>query len=191
MKKRRIAIAGFLMLAVLVMGIGFAAVVDNLMIGGSARANSDATATVFDDKVYFSAATKLAGNGTAAGGTDTIEITGSGAGLKDDTVDFRVYSLALINEYTQFKITIKNDSEQYDAEISLADLQPTGTIDGKIKIEYSTEEDSIDTDTITCPAEGTVDVYVTITLLCSPDSELDATFTSNLKATSVPRAVAP
>lgn len=187
MKNRRIAIASFLLIAVLVMGIGFAAVADNLNIGGSARANSSQTATVFDEKVYFSAADKVAGTGTITPDEDSIEITGT---QKDD-ITFRVYSLALIDQYTKFKITIKNESEQYDAIITLDDGQPTGTIDNKIKIEYSTKSDSVDTDEIVCPAEGTVDVYVTVTLLCSPDEELDATFTANLTATSTPRAVTP
>lgn len=186
MKNRRITLAAFLLVAVLVMGIGFAAVADNLNIGGSARANSSQTATVFDEKVYFDDAVKLAGTGTS-GEADTIEITGT---QKDD-ITFRVYSLSLIDQYTQFKITIKNESEQYDAVITLDDGQPTGTIDGKIKIEYSTKSDSIDSGEITCPSGGTVDVYVTVTLLCSPDAELDATFTCNLTATSAPKAVAP
>lgn len=183
MKNRRIAIASFLLIAVLVMGIGFAAVADNLNIGGSARANSSQTATVFDEKVYFSAATKVAGNGSS-GETDSIEITGA---QKDD-ITFRVYSLALVDQYTQFKITIKNESNQYDAVVTLDDGQPTGSIDKKIKIEYSTKADSIDAGEIICPAEGTVDVYVTVTLLCSPDAELDATFTANLTATSKEKA---
>ena len=188
MKKRRIAIAGFLMLAVLVMGIGFAAVADNLNITGSARVTSDQTATVFDEKVYFSAASEVTLDPAVAGTSgqaNTIEITGS----QKDAVEFHVYSLALINQQAKFKITIKNESNQYDAIITIDDGQPTGSIDGKIKIEYSTDPDvASNADPITCPAEGTVDVYVTVTLLCSPDATLDANFTSHLTATSTPKA---
>ena len=188
MKKRRIAIASFLMLAVLVMGIGFAAVADTLFITGAVRANSDATSAVFDQKVYFSAAVKNAGNGSAAGAVDTIEITGTEVGAVNDTVDFRVNTLALINQYTQFKITIKNESDQYDAKVELIEGQPTGNVENVVKIEYSTLPDSINGSAIVCPAGGTVDVYVTVTLLCSPDADLESSFTCNLKATSQPKA---
>ena len=53
MKKRRIAIVSFLMLAVLVMGIGFAALTDNLFIKGEANLETTVAQPIFDSKVYF------------------------------------------------------------------------------------------------------------------------------------------
>ena len=181
MKKRRIAIASFLMLAVLVMGIGFAAVADNLNITGAARVTSDQTATVFDEKVYFSAAveeTLADGIKGTSGQANTIEITGA----QKDAVEFHVYSLALINQQAKFKITIKNESKQYDAIIALDAGQPTNNMGDKISISYETEDG--DDKNIICPAEGSIDVFVTVELLCSPDTTLDASFTCNLTATS-------
>lgn len=188
MKKRRLAIVSFLMLAVLVMGIGFAAVADNLNITGAARVLSDETAVVFDEKVYFSAAVVNAGTVDPAATNDTIEITGT----QKDAIEFHVNSIALINEFTQFKITIKNESEQYNAEVTIDGGQPTGSItnpaaadfDDYFTITYSTKADSVDADPIVCAAGGTVDVYVTVTLKCSPDEIVDANFTSHLTATS-------
>ena len=60
MKNRRITLAAFLLIAVLVMGIGFAAVTDNLEINGEASANTTEATKDFDADVYFSAAEKVA-----------------------------------------------------------------------------------------------------------------------------------
>ena len=194
MKKRRIAIAAFLLCAVLVMGVGFAAVADNLNISGAARATSDQTATVFDDRVKFTNAVRLSGNGSATG-TDTIEITGT----QQDAIEFHVNTLALINEQTTFKITITNSSKQYDAIISLDDGMPSGVISNPagtdlskyFSIVYSTKNGEVIDAPIRCYSERTVDVYVTISLTSSPDTTVDASFNCNLTATSAEKQTPP
>lgn len=58
MKKRRIAITSFLILAVLVMGVGFAALVDTLNITGTATFRPSAVVeTDVDSAIYFTQAT--------------------------------------------------------------------------------------------------------------------------------------
>lgn len=58
MKKRRLAFAAFLLIAVLVMGIGFAALVDTLNITGTATFRPAAVVeTDVDAAIYFSKAT--------------------------------------------------------------------------------------------------------------------------------------
>ena len=56
MKKRRLAIVAFLLIAVMAIGIGFAELTDVLTISGSANVDADDTAETFDSDVYFSKA---------------------------------------------------------------------------------------------------------------------------------------
>ena len=192
MKNRRTILAAFLLVAVLVMGIGFANIADNLDITGKARATTDTAAATFDSKVYFSAVQKLdtsTGNGA---GTDTIDILGT----EKDLVDFKINTIAEKGQFVAFKITITNESTEFDAVIELDDLQPTGTITNPTGLElsdyfnivYSIEPGVENKAPITCAAGATVDVYVTVTMTNSPLSTVDASFTSNLTANAVAKA---
>ena len=110
-----------------------------------------------------------------------------------------VNTLALIDQYTTFKITITNSSKQYDAIISLDSGMPTGTISNPagadlskyFSIVYSTTEDGVVTDSIRCYSESSVDIYITIQLTSSPDTTVDASFTCNLTATSADKQTPP
>lgn len=196
MKNRRLAITSFLLIAVLIMGIGFAAIADNLNIGGTARVTTDGTAKEFDSQVYFSNAVILKTTGTS-GNADTASVTGT----EKDTVELKVHSLATMGQSVTFKMTITNESTQYDAVISLDAGMPNGTMTNPsgakfndyFNVTYSTSPDGVITSDIICPAKsgannGTIDVYVTVTLVSSPLTTVDATFSSNLTATAQAKA---
>lgn len=184
MKKRRIAIASFLLIAVLVMGIGFAALTDNLFIKGEASLATTSAQTEFDTDVYFKAAAVASTNGTNTATPDSA-VVGS---TDKDSATFYVKSLGKKDEKVTFKFTIENVSTEFDAVITLDATYPTTTDGTNFKITYSTVENAENTDAITCYASNTVDVYVTVTLLNTPSENMTAAFNVNLTATSTPKA---
>ncbi len=184
MKKRRIAIVSFLILAVLVMGVGFAALTDNLFIKGEATLATTSAQSNFDQDVYFVNAAVATTTGTNTG-EDTAVI----GATDNDSATFYVKTLGNKDEYVTFTFTIKNDSEEFDALITLDANNPTTTDSTNFTITYSTTNDGIASDSeITCAAGDTVDVYVTVVLNNTPAENHTAAFNVNLTATSSPKA---
>ena len=56
MKNRKTVVVAFLLCAVLLLGVGYAALSDTLDITGSADVNQSAAEEAFNEDVYFSAA---------------------------------------------------------------------------------------------------------------------------------------
>ena len=158
MKKRRLAIASFLLVAVLVMGVGYAALTDNLFIKGEATLATTAAQSTFDDDVYFSAASVKASSGSNTATADSAVI---GATDKDSAT-FYVKSLGNKDESVTFKFTINNDSTEFDAKITLDTGYPQTTDATNFSIIYSIEEGVTNAGEITCEKGNTIDVYVKI-----------------------------
>lgn len=195
MKNRRTVIASFLLIAVLVMGIGYAALTDNLFIKGEATLATTAAQSNFDEDVYF--VEKIDGvtvtkefecNGTNTATPDSVVI---GATDKDSAT-FYVKSLGNKGEYVVFQFTIKNDSEEFDAKITLDAGFPTTTDANNFTITYSTQAtgDPV-TGEVVCKAGGTLTVYVKVVLNNTPSENMTAAFNVNLTATSAPKAATP
>lgn len=185
MKKRRLVITTFLLLAVLVMGIGYAALTDNLFIKGEATLATTSAQSNFDEDVYFTTATVVSGTG----GTNTGTPDSASIGATDkDSATFYVKSLGNANESVQFKFTIQNDSTEFDANITLDTGYPTTTDATNFTITYSIASDAANDAAIVCAAGDTVEVYVTVLLKNTPMENQSAAFNVNLTATSVPKA---
>ncbi len=181
MKKRRIVIASFLFLAVLVMSIGFAALTDNLFIKGEATLATTSAQSNFDDDVFFTEVSKVESTGSNTG-EDTVAI----GQTDNDSATFKIMTLGNKDEYVTFKFTIRNNSEEFDAIISLDSGFPTTTDSTHFAITYSIEANVSNEGPITCDSGDTVDVYVTVRLLSSPAENQTAAFNVNLTATSAP-----
>ena len=182
MKTRRIAIASFLLVAVLVMGIAYAALTDNLFIKGEASLATTSAQVNFDEDVYFQAADVVEDTGGSNTATpDTVSI-----GQTDpDSATFYVKSLGNANESVTFWFTIKNDSEEFDAEISLDTGYPTTTVSEMFTITYSIVNDGpANEGPIDVKAGQTATVYVTVVLKATPQANQTAAFNVNLTATS-------
>ncbi len=185
MKKRRIAIASFLLIAVLVMGIGFATLTDNLFIKGEASLATTSAQSDFDADVRFKAAVVVENTG----GTNTATPDSAVVGETDkDSATFYVKSLGKKDESVTFKFTIENVSDEFDAKITLDTGYPTTTDATNFDITYSIKNNDVDTGAIICEAGGTVDVYVTVKLLNTPSENMSAAFNVNLTAASQPKA---
>ena len=64
MKNRKIVVVAFLVAAVMLLGVGYAALTDTLTIIGNAHIDVDTANKTFDEKVYFSAAEATSSTGT-------------------------------------------------------------------------------------------------------------------------------
>lgn len=194
MKNRRTVIASFLLIAVLVMGIGYAALTDNLFIKGEATLATTSAQTNFDHDVYFSAVAVVDSQGGNKDTTPDSVVIGS---TDPDSATFYVKSLGNKDEYVVFSFKIKNDSTEFDALITLDAHNPSTTNTTIFKIEYSVnnstwvEADPLTSPETTCAAGGEQVVYVRITLLATPSENTSAAFNVNLTATSTPKATTP
>lgn len=185
MKNRRTVIASFLLIAVLVMGIGYAALTDNLFIKGEATLATTSAQTNFDDDVSFLEAHRGECNGTNTATPDSVVI---GATDKDSAT-FYVKSLGNQGEFVVFSFVIQNKSTEFDANITLDAGFPTTTDANNFTITYSTQATGEPvTGAITCAAGGTVTVYVKVVLKNTPSENMTAAFNVNLTATSAPKA---
>lgn len=105
MKNRRQILVAFMLCAVMLLGIGYAAVTDALDINGMAEINSGNVQNAFDVNVYFSDA--VANSYTTGNTPDRATIDPN----DNDVATFASYNLAEIGNSTSFTFTITNDSD--------------------------------------------------------------------------------
>ena len=191
MKLKRTSFVAFLLCAVMLLGIGFATLSDNLFIEGEASLTTTQSQAKFDAGVYFSDA-------CVWDGTQKVEDTVDSAVVgqtNPDSASFAVKSLGLANQSVMFKFTITNESLQANAIITLDEGYPTTNNEGYFDIKFTNQADGSDmSGEIVCPAAtsaeafGTVDVYVVVTLKKSPLDNLSAAFNVNITATAQDKA---
>ena len=142
-----------MILACMLMAVGFAALTDTLNITGDAEVDFTSATSGFDADVYFSDA-------SASNNNDTANVTVA----NNDAAIFSVRSLTAKGETATFTFTVKNDNE-FEAYVKLNETK---------NINNNTEYFSIDLveKTFSVPAHGTADITVTVTLLKTP--QLDA-----------------
>ncbi len=122
MKKRNKILVAFLLVAVLVTGIAFAAIADTLEVGGNIALDMEALGDVFSQQIYFttgSTAAKAAGNADAT--LVTIgEPEKDSAGDTDDklTVSFGSGAFKNTKDAIVLKAKVKNDNP-VDAVVTL------------------------------------------------------------------------
>ena len=177
MKNRKTVVLAFLLVAVMLLGVGYAALTDTLTIIGNAHVDLDTANKTFDERIYFSAAE--ATNSTGTGSTADV------ANFNDDDATYTVNKLAITGEKSVFTFTIKNESN-VDALITIADAKlsgaenPSNTNTDKFLVEYAYPEGMT-----VAKAGGTITVTVTVTLREPVTSATSATFGLELTATSV------
>ena len=177
MKNKKKVVVAFLLVAVMLLGVGYAALTDTLTIIGNAHIDIDTANKTFDEKVYFSAAeaTSSTGTGTTA---DTASYTA-------DDATFTANKLATVGQKSVFTFTITNDSN-VDAIISVAATKlsgaanPSNSNTDKFTVEYS-YPDGMNI----AKNGGTIDVVVTVTVKEPVTSATSATFGIEITATSV------
>ena len=176
MKKRKIVVVAFLLIAVLLLGVGYAAVTDTLTIIGNAHIDMGQVETTFDTNVYFSAAVATSSTGTGA--------TADVASFTPDDATFTANKLAIVGEKSVFTFTITNDGN-VDAVISVnatklsGDTNPSNSNTDKFTVTYEYP------DGMTVAKDGgTITVVVTVEVANPVTTATSATFGIELTATS-------
>ncbi len=168
MKKRRTAIVAFLLIAVLTVAVGYAAINDTLYVTGTAKASSAEADEHFDELVHFDAENAPTGEGF------TVTIKEDDLGDPDDTAVIAVTGLINKDDVLSIIIPIVNES-QYDASLTLTTENFTS---GAFSFTYSVPD--------TIEANGTVDVRITVTLNETPfDADLTAGFSFDIDAVAI------
>jgi hypothetical protein len=96
MKNRKFVVVAFLLVAVLLLGVGYAALSDTLDITGSADVNQSAAEEAFNEDVYFSAAVANEDGNTASingDNNDKASFTATGF-TRNQTTKFCFYANA-------------------------------------------------------------------------------------------------
>ena len=161
MKNRRTALLAFLLIAVTVIGVGYAATSAELLINGTAAT------TASDIDVYFSAASidpSSTADAAAASSAGTIAV-----GEKRQALTFSVKQLKREGEFVTANYTITNDSS-YDVEIYAPAITESGD---ETYFDVSTNWGAA---AKTVKAGETVTFTVTVTLNTTVIEEKDAGF---------------
>lgn len=174
MKNRKFVVVAFVVIAAMLMGVGYAALTDTLTIIGNANVDIAGANSVFDEKIYFSDAKVVKG----VDGKDNVN-------FDPDDATYNVHGLATIADEAIFLFTITNDSN-LDALISVESKKQSG----------AENPSNSNTDAFTVTYEypdgmtvasngGTITVKVTVKLAKPIDVATSATFGIELIAKSV------
>ncbi len=164
MKNRKIVVVAFLLIAVLLLGVGYAALSDDLFVTGSAQIKLENADDAFGEDIYFSKAVMSVDKGTATIGADKN-------GDTNDKVTITVAEDALSGQGSSVicAIEIKNAGD-LDAWVT---LNPTFVVSNGTYFAVSTNWTN---NTQKIAAGGTADITVTITCIKTPQATVTTTF---------------
>lgn len=126
MKNRRIIIAAFLCLAVLITGVGYAALTAHILVDGTGSYNMNAAQEGLElDLVFVENSAKVIQSGTAASTSvvDTVSIEKDAS--NKTSAKFEVNTLATLDDTAIFQYTLENRNEA-DVDLTIASLHETG-----------------------------------------------------------------
>lgn len=174
MKNRKVIVTAFLLVAVMLLGIGYAAVSDTLNFGGDATISGDQAQHEFDVDVRIAAVSETnsgyvsynpAGPEIDIPDDITVDIMGSGDN-EQDVVDFQIFNLSDAGD-TQviwFKVT---NTSAHDANLTGSTITENGTHD-YFDSSYVIYAADGSTETTVLPANSEVLVKLTITVKATP-----------------------
>lgn len=171
MKNRRIAIVAFLIVAILLMGVGYAAISRNLQITGSAHISA-VTVNEFDvtfSQVLSTDYTDVNGTTEPSASTNTIE-----AGAHEVTLSVAGFETVGDKLELVYEVEYSTQKEGIDALLETPVVTIANTNPSSDTNEYFTATATFATDTLT-EAAPTTELTLVIELVAVPT---DATFTS-------------
>jgi hypothetical protein len=187
MRNRKNVIVAFVLVAVMLMAVGYAALSTDLFIGGNATINADKAQTEFDSQIKFDAvkAGDIATNGTGSS-TDTITKT------SDKAMDIGVNSLALKNETATFTFRVLNYSD-HNCTASIETLKIMGIALSEVggvytdswieaKVEWVDAKLEAATDSTT---PGVATFKITFKLLQNPTEQVVRSINITIDATTI------
>lgn len=186
MKNRKRIVVAFLCVAVLLLGVGYAAFTDTLTIIGNIVADMKQAEVNYDANVYFSDV-KFLLTGTNSG--DKSQDTVGGIGTDDAT--FAIHSLAVLGEYAEVEFTIANDSN-VTVYVTMPATRLSGGVNNSntnpdhFSIKYSHNGEAIDfeSEPIEIPSKGTITVVAKVTVEHPITAATGATFGLDLNVST-------
>lgn len=192
MKNRKRIVVAFLLVAVMLLGIGYAALTVPLTITGNATFKADQAQNEFTGDIYFSETALTSNTAANPAGTDTATRT------SEKAFDIAIASLSLKDETASFTFTINNSSLEHDATLAISSFKIMGvemTHDGnglytgdewlKAKVEWpdttTLEKGTLSGEDVT---PGTATLKVTFTLLKSPTETVVRSINIGINATT-------
>lgn len=168
MRNRKTVVVAFLLVAVMLLGVGYAALTDILDITGSADINQSAAEQAFNEDIYFKAAHANDDGNTASVNTDN-----------KDKASFTVNSLKGKDDSASFTFTITNDGDL------AAEVTPTlSATAGNTNPEYFSISSDWAGQSKTLDAGAELTYEVTVTLLKTPTQTIGGSFLIELTAVS-------
>ena len=168
MKNRRNVVIAFMIVAVMLLGIGYAALSDTLDITGSADVNQSAAEEAFNEDVYFSAAVANETGNTASVNADN-----------NDKASFTANTLKGKGDKVTFTFTIKNDGD-VDAVVT----PKLNASLGNTNPEYFSITSDWAGESRTLEAHSEINYTLTIELLKTPTETISGSFLVELVAVS-------
>ena len=165
MKNRKTVVVAFLLVAVMLLGVGYAALTDELWVNGTAGVDLDDTSEVFDEDIYFSKV--ISGDGCNAvinADPDTGTITVTDGVLKE------------VGDEVIATYTIKSESD-LDVMVNLPTIENSNGTYFSVTPSWDAAK--------TLPAGGTIDVTITIKLIKTAAADQDVTFKLTFAAESI------
>lgn len=168
MKNRKIVVVAFLLIAMLLLGVGYAALTDVLDITGSADVNQSAAEEAYNEDIHFSAAVANQAGNTASVNADN-----------NDKASFTASTLKGKDDAVTFTFTIVNEGD-IDAVVT-----PTlNAATGNTKPEYFEITSDWDGTSKTLAAGASITYTVTVKLLQTPTETISGSFLIELTAVS-------
>lgn len=170
MKNRKTVVVAFLLIAAMLLGVGYAALTDTLNLAGDFEVSHANAENAFDEDVYFSA--------VSSGEGYTAEI------LSDpDRGYVKVTGLSGQGDTISVTYTIKNENA-FPVSVLIDPINTTTT-----NTEYFKVTSSLGAEAFTIDANGTRDVVITFELLKTPvlaeNQTVSGTFAIEYDVTSV------
>lgn len=178
MKNRKTVIVAFLLVAALLLGVGYAAVTNVLDIQGSVNVSQEAAEKEFNEDVYFEG---VVVDGAPVQTVEAAANKGYTANINannNDKAQFTVTSIQSTGDEQAITYRIKNESE-HPVDVS---LKTSTSTNDKFSISYYFE--TVGTTTTTIASNSTVDVTVVVSLDDQLDGADSSSFIIELNATS-------
>jgi cytochrome oxidase Cu insertion factor (SCO1/SenC/PrrC family) len=168
MKNRRNVVIAFMIVAVMLLGIGYATLSDTLDITGSADVNQSAAEEAFNEDIFFSGAVANEKGNTASINADN-----------NDKASFTASTLKGKDDVVTFTFTIENAGD-VDATVT-PKLNATA---GNTNAEYFEITSDWNGQAKDLAAHSTIDYTVTVKLLKTPTETISGSFIIELVAVS-------
>ena len=165
MKNRKSLIA-VLLVAVMLLGIGYAALTDTLDITGSADVNQSAAEEAFNEDIYFSAAVANEDGNTASVNADN-----------NDKASFTAKTLKGKGDKVTFTFTIKNDGD-----VAATVTPKLNATLGNTNPEYFSLVSDWDGEAKVLAANSEITYTLTVELLKTPTETIAGSFLVELTA---------